>query len=89
MKTKERETNVEFLTRVWEFSKAGAFGQLFAIESIYQVAEEVSSIPLEDYLDAIKEGTVEHPPFDARSWWRAAEDWKTEIEKKYKDYLGI
>jgi hypothetical protein len=83
MITKERETNVEFLTRVCEFSKAGAVGQLFAIEAIYQVAEEVSSIPLEDYLDGIKEGTVENPPMHARAWWRAASDWKTEIEKKY------
>ena len=88
MKTIERETNVEFLARVCEFSKAGIAGQLFAIEALYQVAEEVSSIPLEDYLDAIKDGTVEQPPFDDRSWWRAAEDWKTEIEKKYGDYLG-
>lgn len=88
MKTIERETNVEFLARVCEFSKAGVAGQLFAIEALYHVAEEVSSIPLEDYVDAVEERTTAIPPFDARLWWRAAADWKEEIDKKYGDYIG-
>ena len=81
MKVKNyRETNVEMITRVCDFSKNGAMGQAFLIEAVKHYSEEV-----------IKQGIPEKDPdnnsipfISPELWLSCAEEWNKEIDKHYE-----
>lgn len=67
-----RETNVEFVTRVMEFSKSGPLAQLFIVESIRRYAEACSKAEPKNMDVGFITGA---------QWKRAAEEIHAEVTK--------
>ena len=70
-----RETNVELLTRVCNFSHNGAMAQCFALAAIYAFADEVIKAGLPDGDDRFNFF------ISPEAWLACAEEWKRELDR--------
>jgi hypothetical protein len=71
---KEPDTNVEFVTRMMEFSNYGALAQLFILESIRNWADLVAKA------DPVK---VDSPMISGQAWVGVASEIKAKLEARY------
>ena len=65
------ETNVEFVTRLMEFSPTGAMSQMFIIAAIDNYSKAVVEAP-----------PIEHGLIDGGAWKRTGEWIQEELEKR-------
>lgn len=72
------ETNIEFLTRVMEFSSTGAMSQLFALDAISKQAHKVAEVPLDELQHMFGPRSI----IDAGAWQRAAQEWVREFDRR-------
>lgn len=73
-----RQTNVEFLTELMEFSKFGAMVQAFVIHCLHSKAHEIAIDPHPEQYDcAIFEGTY---------WQEIAKDVDRQMSEQYGSY---
>lgn len=70
---KKPETNVEFVTRLMEWSKHGPLAQVFVITAIEKYAETVADSP-----------PIEHGLINGELWKAIAQEFKTELDAKYR-----
>jgi hypothetical protein len=75
----KRQTNVQFLTQLMEYSNFGAMSQVFIMDAIQKHAKHVSSIPLDDLRKQFGESMV-----SADSWHGVAIEIKDKFEEHYK-----
>lgn len=73
-----RETNVEFVTRLMEFSPTGALSQAFIIEAIGRYADECVKHADEVVASVDKQGFI-----SGKAWLRTAEFIAAESKAKY------
>ncbi len=57
----ERETNIEFVTRIMQRCPTGALSQLFVIDAIDKLSKAVANAP-----------PMEHPIIDGETWRQTA-----------------
>jgi hypothetical protein len=76
---KKRQTNVEFITELMEFSNHGAMAQLFIMDALKKVANHVASIPLEELRKEFDGSMV-----SADAWHGVAK----EISQKFDGYYA-
>ena len=71
------ETNIEMITRVFNFSKNGTLAQAFALQAIDQFAKAVidAGLPEDD-------GGMHF--ISPQAWLACAEEWKAEIKNQYE-----
>lgn len=81
MKQRKHETNVEFLTRVMEFSRSGALMQGFILQAIEQYANAVKNAPIVEPKE--EEGFINFAPHPV-VWRDCAIELLQEIEQHYK-----
>lgn len=72
-----RETNTEFITRLMEFSPAGALAQVMIIQAIDTFTREVANAPLEDLRGGSRMVSAES--------WQATAQW---LQKEMTARLG-
>ena len=73
-RTKQRMTNVEFVTELMEFSQCGALSQIFIIDAIMKHADAVAKA------DAEK---LDHPLIRGQAWIACAQEIKARMEAQY------
>lgn len=67
----KHETNIEFVTRLMEFSPVGALSQLFIIAAIDNYSKAVAAAP-----------PIEHVLINGEAWKRTAEWVQQELENR-------
>lgn len=78
-----REDNVEFVTRLMEFSTQGPLGQLFVLNSIREMARNVTSISLPEYCQQFQGAPFINPA----SWYATAQEVLNEFDRREADFI--
>ncbi len=82
-RTKRRETNVQFLKRLMDYSRTGAIMQGFIMDSIMKQAEELAATSLEEVRAQFKASGADSF-INPDAWKMAAEEFKFEMEARLK-----
>lgn len=74
MKEKKRQTNVEFVTDLMEFSQSGPLVQVFVIQAIEYYASQILKMEKDDW----KAGDF----ISFEAWQRCAKELKNKLEER-------